>query len=136
MFVLAGLTLVLRQDITTRQLCHNCPYRNSRLSPLHGKVTRVELYVRVKRDSPVAVGCRGGREHHPAGPSRSGEEHGGAPIVESLCRRARIFCVAENNGQSMSTNWKRLLKVNSNPLASSTSYSFFLISSFFTVCLG
>lgn len=44
--------------------------------------------------------------------------------------------VAENNGQSMSTNWKRLLKVKSNPLASSTSYSFFFISSFFTVCLG
>ena len=34
--------------------------------------------------------------------------------------------------QSMSVNWKCLLKVRSNPFASSTSYSFFFISSFFT----
>ena len=34
--------------------------------------------------------------------------------------------------QSMSVSWKCLLKVRSNPFASSTSYSFFFISSFFT----
>ena len=51
-------------------------------------------------------------------------------VVFTLCRKIYL----QNADQSISINWKCLLKVKSNPFVSSTSYSFLFISIFFTDC--